>query len=688
MDPNPEILEQETALRVEAEADVAMGARDWPGVSRETEPEPVKFPGEDGGKSLAKMAERDLMAAVQLLAERAQYITGATGAAIALRDGDEMVCRASAGGSAPEIGARLQMDSGLSGESIRTRQLLRCNDAQTDGRVNRESCEALGIASVVVMPMLDGGEVIGVFELFSDRAYAFEDRDIVALERMGAMVRTALEQAEGETAAGGDRIKEEPVLAVASVEQEPESTEESVATFAPSEEIADLVGTEALEPEANAAAATEHTAAVETAVVPAATVQADQEKSATIPEDAAPAMAEGNEDAEKSLFLSIPSTAVDGAGSYAPELIQEKADAAEPDVGEMARDAAARTEAFKASLFASEAPAESESDGPSDSAGRIAFHMRVPRKIEAQPAEVGATAVAASAKAASQEKSQWETPVFESESQTQTQSQSDAPGTAAVEEHSSEPEVIVADAELSKPSNEPAGKVAEPAVERGLPVAAGSAGSAAAAAPAREIRANEVASAAKTEEKAAVAPAMPAASPVSKEPLTKPKIEIARPASSEGRAKIAVAQVRKCEACGFPVSEGRKLCLDCEKKAPKAASAKPDEALEPVAGGKTEPAVAAKEPLSAAVMSEAPVTAAETPALVAKTAEVSEKAASQPELRKSETGSSVGAAVAEPTAPQFLVNTDHDQSWIGSHKYLVAAIAVVVVGIVVYLLMR
>ena len=44
-----------------------------------------RFPGEDGGESLAKMAESDLDAALQLLAERAQYITGASGAAIALR---------------------------------------------------------------------------------------------------------------------------------------------------------------------------------------------------------------------------------------------------------------------------------------------------------------------------------------------------------------------------------------------------------------------------------------------------------------------------------------------------------------------------------------------------------------------------------------------------------------------------
>jgi putative methionine-R-sulfoxide reductase with GAF domain len=158
-----------------------------------TSPANVQFPGDGGGRSLAEMAERDLSATLQLLAERAQYITGATGAAIALRDHDEMVCRASAGPSAPEVGVQLQINSGLSGESVRTRQTLRCDDASTDTRVNRESCEALGISSVVVMPLLRGDEVIGVFELFSNQANVFETRDIAALERMGAMVHAALE---------------------------------------------------------------------------------------------------------------------------------------------------------------------------------------------------------------------------------------------------------------------------------------------------------------------------------------------------------------------------------------------------------------------------------------------------------------------------------------------------------------
>jgi putative methionine-R-sulfoxide reductase with GAF domain len=157
----------------------------------------------EGSAAVAKAKEKraleeaELDSALQLLVERAQYITGATGAALALPQGEEMVCRASAGSSAPAIGARLQVLSGLTGESISRRQLLRCDNAETDPRVNLEACRALGIASMVVLPLFrPSGEVRGVIELFSDHAYAFEERDLIALERMADLTLTALDLAE------------------------------------------------------------------------------------------------------------------------------------------------------------------------------------------------------------------------------------------------------------------------------------------------------------------------------------------------------------------------------------------------------------------------------------------------------------------------------------------------------------
>lgn len=153
----------------------------------------ARIPAQDG-HSLAEMAQRDLDAALQLLADRAQYITGSSGAAIALRrrGKKDMLCRASAGSNAPELGALLSTEVGLSGESVRTRQLLRCDDVDRDTRVNREACRQLGIASVAVMPVVNDDEVLGVFELFSGKVNAFGERDLTALRRLSELVETAV----------------------------------------------------------------------------------------------------------------------------------------------------------------------------------------------------------------------------------------------------------------------------------------------------------------------------------------------------------------------------------------------------------------------------------------------------------------------------------------------------------------
>jgi putative methionine-R-sulfoxide reductase with GAF domain len=148
------------------------------------------------GESPAVAARRDLEAALQLLAERAQYLTGASGAAIALRDGGEMVCRASSGSAAPEVGVEIETDSALTAESIRTRRLVRFNPAKVDSRIKRENSHELGVKSAMVMPLLREHEVAGVFEVVSDRESAFEEHDVATLMRLADLALTAVDHAD------------------------------------------------------------------------------------------------------------------------------------------------------------------------------------------------------------------------------------------------------------------------------------------------------------------------------------------------------------------------------------------------------------------------------------------------------------------------------------------------------------
>jgi hypothetical protein len=116
--------------------------------------------------------------------EQACLATGATGVAIALVRGEEMVCHASTGPQAPDIGVCLDPRTGLSGSCIQTRQLQQCNDTETDPRVDPALCRDLGVRSIVVLPLIDGDELFGVFEILSSRPNAFSQRDLDSLQAL------------------------------------------------------------------------------------------------------------------------------------------------------------------------------------------------------------------------------------------------------------------------------------------------------------------------------------------------------------------------------------------------------------------------------------------------------------------------------------------------------------------------
>lgn len=115
-------------------------------------------------------------------------LTQASGAAIALLQGSVMRCRARAGATAPDLGAPLDTQSGLSGECVRRGTTLVCDDTENDPRVNLDVCRYLGIRSIAVLPISVDGEVVGIFEAFSSRPKAFSGNEVAALESMRDLV--------------------------------------------------------------------------------------------------------------------------------------------------------------------------------------------------------------------------------------------------------------------------------------------------------------------------------------------------------------------------------------------------------------------------------------------------------------------------------------------------------------------
>ncbi|MGE5205677.1 MAG: GAF domain-containing protein [Chlamydiota bacterium] len=125
-------------------------------------------------------------------AKRAQACTEAHGAAIALADGSAIVCRATAGEIAPPPGAKLDTQSGISGACVRSGRWLRCDDPRLDPHVDRESCQALGIHSVLAVPIGEREDILGLVEVFSRAPYAFKENHCSALQELAKAVALSL----------------------------------------------------------------------------------------------------------------------------------------------------------------------------------------------------------------------------------------------------------------------------------------------------------------------------------------------------------------------------------------------------------------------------------------------------------------------------------------------------------------
>ncbi len=171
-----------------------------------------------GAGELAPELALDLL--LNELVEEVRAATLASGAAIALWRGDSMVCRASAGSTAPDLGVPLATHQGLSGICVQSRQMQICTDVVGDTRVDEDASRQLGVRSIVVYPILAESELLGILEVFSARPHAFGERDIQIVRGLShRIVENVLQSrrvasAEAEKIEGQEHIPEDaPILA-------------------------------------------------------------------------------------------------------------------------------------------------------------------------------------------------------------------------------------------------------------------------------------------------------------------------------------------------------------------------------------------------------------------------------------------------------------------------------------------
>jgi PAS domain S-box-containing protein len=141
-------------------------------------------------------AQQDILAAVndpdalmRVITAHVPDLVNATGAAIALREGESLVIR-SVSRSGPPLETRIPIAGSAAVEAMREQRAIRCDDTASDSRVESGAFRLFGIRSYIVVPIVDG-----VLEAFSTQPNAFGDLDAYTLQLLAGLSSAALMQA-------------------------------------------------------------------------------------------------------------------------------------------------------------------------------------------------------------------------------------------------------------------------------------------------------------------------------------------------------------------------------------------------------------------------------------------------------------------------------------------------------------
>lgn len=129
---------------------------------------------------------------MSVIVNQAIRITGGDGAVIEIADGDRMVYRAVSGIVADRLNFSVAIKGSLSGLCLMSGETINCMDSELDDRVDREACRALGIRSMLVVPLALNGVVFGVLKTLSAKPMAYSKRDAETMHLIAGLLASAM----------------------------------------------------------------------------------------------------------------------------------------------------------------------------------------------------------------------------------------------------------------------------------------------------------------------------------------------------------------------------------------------------------------------------------------------------------------------------------------------------------------
>jgi putative methionine-R-sulfoxide reductase with GAF domain len=126
--------------------------------------------------------------AMALVAESIVKITNASGAAIAILDGKKVRYRAVSGACALQLDSEVAVDKAICSACLRSGQVVRSTDVNSEFLVDGEECRRRGIQSLIAVPVYHDGSATGALELYFGKTLAFTAQDVHTCQLMAGLV--------------------------------------------------------------------------------------------------------------------------------------------------------------------------------------------------------------------------------------------------------------------------------------------------------------------------------------------------------------------------------------------------------------------------------------------------------------------------------------------------------------------
>jgi signal transduction histidine kinase len=138
----------------------------------------------------------DSDAVMRILARHAMTLTQATGASIAVRDGDELYFPVNEGFTAGWENTRFPVASTLTGHCLITGALYSVPDLDAVSPATSQVARDASIRSFLAVPLFHRGEVVAVLSIAAPEPYAFSDSDILVAQLLVGLAGSALAHAQ------------------------------------------------------------------------------------------------------------------------------------------------------------------------------------------------------------------------------------------------------------------------------------------------------------------------------------------------------------------------------------------------------------------------------------------------------------------------------------------------------------